>query len=198
MEGQSGSRGLAVRLLPVLKPAEWEGLSQGARAHLWLGTNEMPLVVVGYAWENSDELTYVTQQTDEHDDPDVIVRQAFDNLEEYESGFETVEANGSRLLVSAGRPFAAERVLCESHMLRAHDELGSARVVVSIPKRGAMVACAWGCSDEAKNTIVNLHLESWKSADDQERITDHLVVFDKATKIDTMAVSADGVVEGWL
>ena len=83
-------------------------------------------------------------------------------------------------------------------MLQANERLGTEHVVVSIAKRGAMLACAWDCSDEAKNTMVNLHLELWKSADDQERITDHLIVFESGAKTGTLAVSADGVVEGWV
>jgi len=186
-----------MRLLPILKPAEWEGLAHGARAHLWLGTPDFPLVFVGYAWENGDELTYVTRQGSEHDETDDLIGQAFDNLEAYDTPFETVETNGARLLVSAGRPFAAERVMSEGFMLGVHAELGSDRVVVSIPKRGSMLASAWDSPREARTTIVSLHLEAWRSAGHSEYITDHLIVFEMGLLAGTLSVTADGVVEGW-
>ncbi|MCP3989135.1 MAG: hypothetical protein GY724_08675 [Actinomycetia bacterium] len=185
-----------MRLLPILKPAEWNGISRGARVHMWLGSTNEPLVFVGYAWESDEELTYVTRQAD--DDPNAIVKVAFENLEVYEVGLETVAMNGSKLVVSAGNPFAAEKVLCESHMLEVHDLLASEKVVVSIAKRGAMLASAWDCPPEARATLINLHLEAWKTADHSEVITDHLVVFEAGVRSSTLAVSTNGEVDGWL
>ncbi len=185
-----------MRLLPILKPAEWDGIEKGARVHLWLGSTTEPLVFVGYAWESDDELVYVTRQAD--DDPEAIVKVAFENLENYEVGLEAVATNGSKLVVSAGSPVSAEKVLCESHMLQVHDLLDSDRVVVSVAKRGAMLACAWDCAPEARATLVNLHLEAWKSADHFEAITDHLVVFESGVRSSALAVDTDGGVEGWV
>ena len=185
-----------MRLLPVLKPAVWDGPDRGARAHVWIGTPETPLAYVAYAWESHGDLTYVTHQTDDNDDPDEIVRQAFANLEEYESGFELVESNGSRLLVSAGRPFAAERVLCESYMVQVHEALDADEVVVSVPARGSVLATTRSCSPEARNTLVSLHREAWATASD-ERITDQLVVFKVGLKTATLSVAADGTVDNW-
>lgn len=186
-----------MRLLPVLKPAEWEGPSRGARAHLWIGTSKEPQVYVGYAWESKDGLTYVTHESDENNDADEVVRQAFANLDEYGADFELVEAIGARLLVSAGRPFAAEQVLSEVYMMEVHEALEAETIVASVSRRGSMLACALECPDEAKNTMVNLHREAWLTADDDQRITNQLVVFSEGVKTVTMAVSDDGTVNDW-
>jgi hypothetical protein len=180
-----------------LKPAGWEDIQRGAWANRWLGTNDEPLVYVGYVWENGDEVTYVTHDNDDFAVPEAIIRQAFDNLEAYDLELEVVEASGARLVVAAGRPFAAEWVLCEQHMLKVHELLNTDRLVVSIPRRGAMLAVAWDCPRQARATLVNLHLEGWKAADDNDAITDHLVVFDQGVKSSSLPVSPDGAVDGW-
>jgi hypothetical protein len=190
------TEGGRVRLLPILKAADWDGISQGARAHLWLESSSGPLVFVGYAWESEDELTYVTRHLD--DDPDAIVKVAFENLEAYEVDLETVATNGSTLVVSAGKPFAAEKVLCESQMLKVHDLLGGDKVVVSVAKRGAMLATAWDCPPAAKSTLINLHLEAWRTADPLDAVTDHLVVFESGFRSSTLALGPDGEVEDWI
>lgn len=186
-----------MRLLPVLKPAEWEGPRIGARAHLWIGTNNEPEVYVGYAWESKDGLTYVTHESDKNDDSDEVVRQAFANLDDYGTDFELVEAVGARLVVSAGRPFAAEQVLSEVYMMDVHEALEAETIVVSVSSRGSMLACSLDCPDEAKNTMVNLHREAWLGADDDQRITNKLVVMSEGVKTVTMAVSGDGTVNDW-
>lgn len=186
-----------MRLLPILKPAGWDGVSRGAWAHRWLGTTEQTLAYIGYVWENGDELTYVTQTTDQFEGTETIVRQAFENLEAYPADLQVVETNGSKLVVVAGQPFSAEWALCESHMHQIHQALGCERVVVSLARRGSLLAAAWDSPEQARTTLVNLHLEAWKSADHTDAITDHLVVFDAGLKSGTLAVSTSGDVEGW-
>lgn len=175
----------------MLKPADWEGLEGGARAHVWMGTPDHPLVLVAYAWEADDgRLDYVTRHNDPFPDRDALVREAFDNLEQYPTSFELVESAGGRMLVSAGRPFAAERVLCQSHMLSAHDKLEADEILVSIPRRGAMLACAIDCPDEVRHTMISLHTDTWSQVDgDAERITGELVVVEGGSKTGRMPIS---------
>lgn len=186
-----------MRLLPVLKPAQWDGPSTGAHAHVWIGTRAEPEVYVGYAWDSSDGLVYATPTSCEPHDGDEVVRQAFATLDEYEADFELVEVNESRVLVSAGHPSAAELVLTERFMLRVHDALEAEEVVVSVAKRGSMLACARDCPPEARTTLVNLHREAWLNAADDQRITNQLVVFKAGTKTTTMDVYGDGTVKAW-
>lgn len=180
-----------MELLPVLKPAGWEGLAQGARAHVWVGTPDQPLVVVAYAWAaDGGQLRYVTSENDLYQDRDELVREAFDNLESYHTDFELVASGGGRMLVSAGRPFVAERVLNQTHMLAAHDKLEAEEILVSIPRRGAMVACAIDCPDQVRQTMISLHNESWAGAGhDPDKITGELIVVADGSKIGRMPIS---------
>ena len=179
-----------MQLLPVLKPARWDGLANGAVAHVWVGTPSEPVVVVAYAWSSDEGLSYVTEQSEEFPSRDAMVRQAFDNLELYHTDLEVVESAGGRMLVSAGRAFAAERILCQSHMLRAHEKLEAAEILVSIPRRGAMLASALECSDEVKQTMVKLHAESWADVStDAEHIIDELIIVKDGRKSGTVPVA---------
>ncbi|MGF1595969.1 MAG: hypothetical protein ACFCVK_03415 [Acidimicrobiales bacterium] len=166
-------------LLPVLQSAAWPGLADGARAHVWLGTPVEPSVLVAYAWLADDEtLTYVTADNDPTEHRDDLVKEAFRNLEYYHTDFEVVEAGSGRMVVSAGWPFAAERVMCENHMLLAHEKLEAETIVVSIARRGAVIACAANCPAEVRHTMYSLHAEAWDDPDAvTERVTDELVVF---------------------
>lgn len=184
-----------MRLLPVLKSAEWQGPMTGARVHRWLGTAEEPLAYVAYAWESGEGPVYVTQ-SDDHDLDD-IVKQSFENLEADEGHHEIVEADGSRLLVAAGQPLAAERVLIQRYMLDVHEALQAERLVVSVAKRQQLLATALDCSNQAKTTIGNLHREAWVSGGD-ERITERLIVLEDGRVADTLVMSADGSVDRWV
>jgi hypothetical protein len=147
-------------------------------------------VVVAYAWSSDEGLSYVTEQSEEFPSRDAMVRQAFDNLELYHTDLEVVESAGGRMLVSAGRAFAAERILCQSHMLRAHEKLEAAEILVSIPRRGAMLASALECSDEVKQTMVKLHAESWADVStDAEHIIDELIIVKDGRKSGTVPVA---------
>ncbi len=153
-------------LLPVLKPATWDGLRNGARVHLWIGTPTEPVVVVAYGrqrGDGGDELDYVSASHPDADSDD-LVREAFNNLEYYHTDFEVVEANGGRMLVSAGWPFAAERALCQSHMLLAHEKLDAEQIVVSITRRGSLLACAHDGNDAVRHSMSTLHSESYADA----------------------------------
>ncbi len=165
-----------MQLLPVLKSESWLVRNPDAMAHVWIGTPDEPVVVVAYAHHDETTLGFVTIDDPAANDREALVREAFDNLENYESDFEVVEADGDRMLVAAGNPFAAERVMCESHMLRAHEELATDSIVVSVTRRGMMLACALDCSDGVKTTMSTLHDESWQAAGD-DRILGDFIMF---------------------
>ena len=163
------------------------------RAHRWIGSASDPSVVVTYAWDGEDGLTFVDAKNDPHPQRDALVREAFANLEVYETGFEIVDSGAGRMLVSAGRPFAAERVMCESHMLDAHEKLDSDEVVVSVARRGTVLACAGDCADEVQHTMISLHHESWNDTSAvSERVLDELVVFRDGLKTGTLPVTTSG------
>lgn len=184
-----------MRLLPVLKPNDWPGIDSGVLAHVWEGTTDKPAVVVVYAEVNDDEqvIDYVTEAEIGASQGDGVVRQAFLNLEHYHTDFEVVEFGSERVLVAAGRQFGAERALCQSHMLRAHDKLGAPQIVVSIARRGLLLAAPYECSEEVKQTIVKLHNEAWsEGASTMEQIINELIVFEGGRKVRTIPLPPTG------
>jgi hypothetical protein len=176
-----------VRVFPVLKPGHWQGVVFGARAHVWIGTETEPELIVAYGcYDHGLVSSYVTNEMSGHGHPDALVKEAFDNLEAHHTDFELVEMGGDRVLIAAG-PMAAERVLCQSHMLRAHDKLGVDEMMVSIARRDSFMACAADASDQLRRTIAALHAESWlKPGPPSDRIFNQLVVFNHGNKVGTV------------
>lgn len=187
-------------LLPVLKPATWDGIRSDARVHVWLGSPTEPMVIVAYAegWDDR-ELTYMTTKS-AYGASDEMVRDAFDNLAAYHTDFEVVEADGERMLVSGGGPMAAERALNQSHMLSAHQKLDDEEIVVSIARRGSLLACGRDVGAKARQTMVKLHAESYRAAvSGGEEIYGGLIVFREGVVsglLDVVA-TADGEPFSW-
>ncbi|MFV0259741.1 MAG: hypothetical protein ACK5PP_14990 [Acidimicrobiales bacterium] len=192
-------------IFPVLRPADWLADNPDAAAHVWLGTTDHPLVLVTYAHLGADGSLRVLDADhpiaggghpdDRADDADLrpgeeVVRAAFANLDAYPTDFEAVDAGGGRMLVSAGRALAAERVLSQAHMLRAHELLEAEEVLVSIPRRGAVLACSIDCSDQVRRSMMHLHTEAWGQArSEPDRITGELVVFEQGVKTGRMPIA---------
>jgi hypothetical protein len=180
--------GRAMRVFPVLKPAHWQGLAHGARAHIWLGTPDAPEIIVAYGCYDGGLVSYVTNETSGYGEPEALVKEAFDNLKDRAIELQVVGTGADRVVIAAG-PMAAEQVLSERHMLAAHDRLETDSIVVSITRRDAFMACAAAASDQLRRTMTGLHMESWTGQSrSTERLYDQLVVFDKGLKVDTIAV----------
>ena len=180
-------------LLPVLKPIRWSGIEQGALAHVWAGTPDDPKVVVAYAYVGENGTVFLPSEGLGATEQEAAIRDAFNNLERYESSFELVEASGGKILVSAGREFAAERALCQSHMLRAHSLLDAAEIVVSLARRRTVLACAYQCPESVKATMVGLHRESWENGGpESDRVLKDLVIMADGRKVRTIPLDADG------
>ncbi|MDH3684063.1 MAG: hypothetical protein OEV40_29430 [Acidimicrobiia bacterium] len=180
-------------LFPVLKPATWAGLHSDARVHVWIGSPRQPSVVVAYAWHDADErLRYVTTANG-YGRSDDLVREAFHNLEHYTTEFELVEADGDRMLVSAGKPLTAERVLCESHMQTAHEKLDADELVVAVPHRGLLLACARDGGEQVRRTMAALHREAYDEAvTTGDEIFDQLIVLREGAVAETFGVGRVG------
>ena len=186
-------------LLPVLKPASWDGLRSGARVHVWIGTPAYPMVVVAYAdlpvgdgpdasaaWDDlvaytvgvdGDDVAYVTTATN-YGRSDQLVVDAFDNLGGDLTDFELIESDGGRMLVSAGEPMAAERALSEGSMLMAHDKLDADEIAVSVARRGSLLACALDSNQHVRKTLTSIHHETYRQAvAEGHEVFDQLLVF---------------------
>jgi hypothetical protein len=183
-----------LRVFPVLKPAHWQGLAYGARAHVWIGTPENPLLLVAYGCFDGGLLSYVTNETSGYGHPDALVKEAFDNLQEHQVELQLVGAGSDQVLIAAG-PLTAEQVLSEAHMLRAHDKLNADEIVVSVARRDAFMACAADASEQLRRTMAGLHHESWSApGGTRERLFDQLIVFDRGIQTDTVMLGPEAPV----
>jgi len=150
---------------------------------VWVGTPDAPRILVAYAWLNEGQLRYMTIDNDPYQSTDEMVAEAFDNLATSHAGFELIEADGGRMLLSAGLSFSSEQVLCRPHMKIAHDKLDTDEILVSIPRRGLMFACAADAEDSVKKSMAKLHQESVaESATDPSRITNEIIVMEDGIK----------------
>ena len=159
----------------------------GARAHVWIGTPDKPVVVVAYArFREGHDLDFVTTAT-RYGCSDELVQDAFDNLEIYHTDFEVVEAGEARILVSAGWPFATERALCQSHMMLAHEKLDAPEIVISVARRHMLLACARDRDDYVRRTMTDLHFDTHrKNTSGGERVTDRLIVIREGTVVGSL------------
>ena len=195
-----------MRVFPVLKPASWQGLTYGARAHVWIGSPQAPEVVVAYGCYDGGFASYITNETPAWNDLDVLVREAFDNLKAHEVPLQVVGTGTDRVVIAAG-PFAAEQVLSERHVLAIQDRLETADIVVSIPRRDALLACPADASEQLRRTVTGLHREAWGGSSptgDQagDQVIDALVVFSAGLKVDVIplgerAATAVGAPSRW-
>lgn len=175
-------------LLPVLKPAGWAGLAAGVRAHVWIGTVDDPQVLVAYA-EHGDERRDFVDATSEWGRSDEMVHHAFANLERHHTGFDLIETEGNRLLISVGEPLAAERALIESHMVMAQEKLGAEEVVVSLTRRGLLLVCARDGGRAVRRTMLGAHAEALDSVPSGELLCTDLVLMRDGRLIGTLEIT---------
>ncbi len=191
-----------MRVFPVLKPASWQGLTYGARAHVWIGTPQAPEVVVAYGCYDGGFASYITNETPAYNDPDVLVREAFDNLKAHEVALQVVGTGADRVVIAAG-PFAAEQVLSERHVLAIQECLEATDIVVSIPRRDALLACPAEASEQLRRTVTGLHREAWEGRSQPgDQVLDGLIVFSAGLKVDVLpmgerAATAVGAPSRW-
>ncbi|MDH4076088.1 MAG: hypothetical protein OEY41_17835 [Acidimicrobiia bacterium] len=159
-------------------------MTYDARAHVWIGTPQAPEVVVAYGYYDGGFASYITNETPAYNDPDMLVREAFDNLKAHDVELQVVGSGPDRVVIAAG-PFAAEQVLSERHVLAIHDRLEAAEVVVSIPRRDALLACPADASEQLRRTVTSLHREAWEGRSQPgDQVLDGLVVFSAGLKVD--------------
>ena len=209
-------------LLPVLKPASWDGLRGNARVHVWIGTPEYPMVLVAYAdlpgndhradasseWDDvityavgvdGDDVPYATTAS-AYGRSDQLVVDAFDNLGDDLIDYELVESDGGRMLVSAGEPMAAERALSEGSMLMAHDKLDADEIAVSVARRGSLLAAATDSGAQVRKTLTSIHHETYRNAvGEGQEIFDRLLVYRGGILTGTLEIdmSPDGQQVDW-
>lgn len=154
--------GEAHTIYPILKPGNWVGVKAGAIKQTLLGSPENPELVVGFGYDAPTNFVFLMPHDLEGKDPNEMLRQAYQNLENYEQEFEVSAALNGKVLLASGQDFSSEKILCKSHMLKAHELLQSDELLVSIPRRRCMMVCSRGADKELLNTFIELHNKAWQ------------------------------------
>ncbi|WBL21171.1 hypothetical protein [Zunongwangia sp. HRR-M8] len=153
----------SAKIYPIIKPADWVGIRAGALKTNMIGSpaeNNLKLVVA-YGKDTPDNLVFLTQNDLPKYEGRNIIEEALQNIDEYPTEFEYFEAFENRALSASGPDFASERILSQSHMLKAHEMLEAEELIVSIPRRSCMMVIARDASEDLLNKFAYLHDYTW-------------------------------------
>lgn len=150
------------KIFPILKPGDWVGVQAGALKQTLLGTQEQPELVVAFGYDAPSNFVFLMPKDLEGKDPNQIFKEAYENLESIESKFEISETLNNKVLTASGQDFSSEKILCKSHMLKAHELLNSNELLVSIPRRRCMMIITKQADKEQLNDFVHLHNYTWE------------------------------------
>jgi hypothetical protein len=173
------------KIYPILKPGNWVGIQAGALKQTLFGTPEQPELVVAFGYDAPSNFVFLMPKDLEGKDPNQTLKEAYDNLEQVESNFEISLTLNKQVLTASGHDFSSEKILCRSHMLRAHELLQSKELLVSIPRRRCMIVTSRQADKELLNTFVHLHNNAWE--DDS---------YGNAPILDVLFVVIDGQIDG--
>lgn len=147
---------------PILKPGDWAGIGAGAIRQTMLGTPENPELVIAFGYDAPANFIFLTHADFTAGEAEEKVGQAFANLDNYEQDFEVSTALDGKVLLASGKDFSSEKILCKSHMLKAHGLLGAKELLVSIPRRRCMMIISRAAEQGLINTFVGLHKDAWE------------------------------------
>ena len=173
------------KIYPILKPGDWVGIQAGALKQTLFGTQEQPELVVAFGYDAPSNFVFLMPKDLEGKDPNQMLKEAYDNLERIESNFEISETLNRQVLTASGQDSSSEKILCKSHMLKAHDLLKAKELLVSIPRRRCMMITSRQADKELLNTFVQLHIHAWE--DDS---------YGNAPILNALFVVIDGQIDG--
>lgn len=149
------------KIYPILKPGNWVGIKAGAVRKTLLGTPDNPELVIAYGYDAPTNFVFLMPQDLEGKDPDTIINEAFRNIEEYQQDFEVSTTLNGRVLLASGQDFSSEKILCKSHMMKAHELLKADELLVSIPRRRCMMITSRKEDRELLDLFIRLHKDAW-------------------------------------
>lgn len=150
------------KIYPILKPGDWVGIKAGAIKQTLVGDEQNPQVVIGFGYDTPENFVFLTHQHLEKMDANHILKEAYQNLEDFNTEFEYSKTLNNKVLTSSGLDFSSERILSKNHMLKAHKMLDADEILVTIPRRRCMMVVARNSEKELLNTFVGLHKNAWE------------------------------------
>ncbi|WP_159023654.1 DUF1444 family protein [Formosa sp. L2A11] len=150
------------KIYPILKPGDWVGLKAGALSSTLIPSEDGAEVVIGYGIDTPDNFVFLTKKHLETMDPKQITQEAFQNLENCDTGLEFVASLDNKAVGSNGSDFSSETILSRTHMLKAHAMLDAEELLVSIPRRTCMTIISRDVDKDTMNTFAYLHNYTWE------------------------------------
>ncbi|HEX7905140.1 MAG TPA: hypothetical protein VF487_14815 [Chitinophagaceae bacterium] len=173
------------KVYPILKPGNWIGIKAGCLKQTLLGTPENPELVVGFGYDAPNNFVFIRHADMEGKDPNILLKDAYENLENFKQDFEMSTSMDGKVLLASGQDFSSEKILCKSHMMRAHELLKSDELFVSIPRRRCMMITSRQADKELLNIFLALHKNAWEDES-----------YGNAPIINVLFVVKDGEIEG--
>ncbi len=150
------------KIYPILKPGDWVGIKAGAIKQTLVGDEENPQVVIGFGYDTAENFVFLTHLDLKKIDANQILKEAYQNLEDYKTDFEYVDILDNKVLTSSGLDFSSERILSRNHMLKAHKMLNADEILVTIPRRRCMMVIAKNADEELLDIFIGLHQDAWE------------------------------------
>ncbi|MCU0435496.1 MAG: hypothetical protein MUC87_18705 [Bacteroidia bacterium] len=154
--------GQVTRIYPVLKPGDWIGIKAGAVYRLLAGTPENPRLVIAVGYDAPDNFVFLTHNDLKGRSMVEIFEEAYQNLDDVESVFETMNIDSELMLTASGNSFSSEKILSKAHLLKAHQLLQSDELLISIPRRTCMMIMPKQGSHNLLGKFAYLHHHIWK------------------------------------
>ncbi|MGR7813712.1 DUF1444 family protein [Lacinutrix undariae] len=150
------------KIYPILKPGDWVGLKAGALSATLIPAENGAEVVIAYGMDTPENFVFLTKKHLETMDPKQITQEAFQNLENCDTGIEFVASLDNKAVGANGNDFSSETILSRTHMLKAHAMLDAEELLVSIPRRTCMTIISRDVDEETMNKFAYLHNYTWE------------------------------------
>lgn len=161
-EAEQIKKGEITKIYPILKPGDWVGVQAGAIKQTLWGTKENPKLVAGFGYDAPSNFIFLTQNNLEGKDQNEMIKEAYHNLENYKQEFEIISVLNGKFLFAAGQDFSSEKMLCKSHMMKAHKLLNSDELLVSIPRRRTLMVTSRKADKNILKLFAGTHKNAWE------------------------------------
>lgn len=146
------------KVFPVIKPGNWEGITQGAVKQTIIGTYDDPVIITAFAYDDPGNFSFVLHHTlKPGTTPQEVVDEAYRNIDAYPSQYEPYKNEHGTILTASGKYFSSEKILCPDFMNEAHRMLNTDTLIVSIPRRTCLTLIDYNSNKALVEDFKKLH-----------------------------------------
>ncbi len=149
------------KIYPILKPGDWVGIKAGCLKQVLFGEPQDPMLVIGYGYDAPTNFVFLMESDLNGKTPEEIYKEAYNNLENLPTEFETSESLKG-VLFASGQDFSSEKILCKSHLMKAHELLQANELFVSIPRRRCMTITSRNTDEATMEHFLMFHNQVWQ------------------------------------